>query len=684
MKRWLILGTGGLVILTLSIILLLGGIGAQLDQVVVRYVAGQDETPPQTFMAGAATVDITPPPGSLPRAGYSTWSTIGQGFRTRLYARAYYLRDRDGDSHVIVQTDLATGSRILHTRLGEVLAQSTEIDASRITLTATHTHSAPGQFVGSQFYNKHISNEPGFAADYFEFLVERISQAVLEARRNQRPARLATGHIDVWGLTRNRSLEAYVENQTVGNKSLGDNRTFHSVNPTLYMVRIDGLSEQGDYRPMAAFASFSIHGTALPQSEPLFNADVWAYIHKDWEWAVQADYQPGWDLHFSAFEGTHGDVAPAARFGLLSYIEARRIGQGIARQAIALYRQLDDRLTDQVDLRTAIRHVNIRQEPRIGEVEICTDAAVGTPLVAAPREHTSPVIGHLPMIRQGSRRWGEEADSCQGRKRILGGDFLQSLLEPKDSFPDYVLFQLVQINDLVLLPLPFEVTTESGRRFAAAVEEAYRSQGMMAPQVMVTSLAGGYTGYVTTPEEYGRQYYEGGHTLYGKNTQPYLEAQIARLAQDMLARGERLVELPSQWEYRFQIKRFLPEAKPALGQRAVLEEPWFRHAGVYHEGHWRFRWRDVNPGLIAFHEPLLSIETRTDGGEWQPLVIDGVPVDDRGYDLAVRLTGETDAEGMAEYTGYWYNPLFQGERREYRFVVAPRGEQPVLYSPPFH
>lgn len=636
------------------------------------------------FMAGAATADITPPPGYLPRAGYATWSTIGEGFRTRLYARAYYLRDRQGDSHLIVQTDLASGSRILHTRLGERLAKHTDINASNLTITTTHTHSAPGQILGSQFYNKHISHKSGFASGYFDFLVKQISDAAIKAYQQQRPAKLATGKIDIWGQTRNRSIQAHVENNNIENKSTADNRTFHQINPSLYMVRIDGVNKNGQYEPMGAFASFSIHGTALPQQETLFNADVWAYIHKDWEQFITHTYRPSQPIHVSAFEGTHGDIAPAQRFGMAGYIEARRIGQGIAKKVSSLYRQLDDQLTDQVDISSAIRQVNIREDNTIDGYEICSEAAAGMTLAAAPLEHTSPVIGYLPFFKQGSRRWGDEKDNCQGRKRILGFSLLQPIFEPKDSFPDYVLFQLVKINDLVMVPLPFEVTTESGNRIANAIKQQFDDAKTPIQKVMVSSLAGGYTGYVTTPEEYGRQYYEGGHTIYGKQTLPYLTAHSSQLAQDMLNSTEPVIELPDQWQYHFEVERFLPLPTPASGQRRVLEKPIYTHASTNQEGQWTFSWVDVNASKIELHRPLLSIETRLDEEAWVPLKVDGVTVNDEGYDMAIRII-ETDAgHGMAEYSAYWYNPLFDGEQRQYRFVVQPRGQQAILYSPAFN
>ena len=638
---------------------------------------------PSSLVAGASTVDITPPPGVLPRAGYATWSTVGEGFRTRLYARTYYLRDAEGDSHLIVQTDLTTGSRILHTQLGKILAPHSDLDVGNITITSTHTHSGPGQIVGSQFYNKHISHQAGFATAYFEFVLERIANAALDAYRNAAPAKVATGSQVVWGLTRNRAIEAHVLNKNEDNKSTQDQRTFHEVNPNLHMVRIDTRAEDGSYQPLGAFASFAIHGTALPERERLFNADVWAYIHKDWEYHIEADTER--EVHVSAFEGSHGDIAPANRFGMLGYIEAKRVGQGIARGAIALYDALGEQLRSDVDIRSAARHINIRKDNRVGDIELCRDAAAGTTLAGAPLEHTSPVIGHIPPFKPGSRRWGDEKDNCQGRKRILGFELLQPLLEPKDSFPDYVIFQLVQIGDMAIVPLPFEMTTEAGYRVERAVRSAYSAAQQTRPQqVMVTSLANGYTGYATTPEEYGRQLYEGGHTIYGKHTLPYLVAQVGQLSQDMLKRKERLVELPAHWDYHFESRQFLPDTTEARGVRAILDAPRFHHAQVNTEGHWVFEWRDVNASKIELHRPLLSIETRLNGGNWEPLKQNGIAVNDEGYDLAVRIVSDSDDEGMARYQGYWYNPLFDGEKREYRFVVQARDGQDTLYTKAFH
>jgi len=77
-----------------------------------------------TLVAGAAREDITPPPG-MPLAGYSIWANNSKGFRTRLYARAVYLKDSQGTSVAVVQCDLLSGSLLLNRRVAELIADKT-------------------------------------------------------------------------------------------------------------------------------------------------------------------------------------------------------------------------------------------------------------------------------------------------------------------------------------------------------------------------------------------------------------------------------------------------------------------------------------------------------------------------------------------------------------------------------
>jgi neutral ceramidase len=173
------------------------------------------------LLAGAAEVDITPPPG-MPKCGHSKNAHDGDGFRTRLKARAVHLRS-GRTSLVLVALDLLAGSALVHHALTQAVAD-TDVPLSGIFLAATHTHAGPGQYSGSAFYNDWASNRPGFDPGYTAFLVRQLESAVRTAVSSRRPATAAIGTTEVWGLTRNRSLGAYVRNEDRADRRTEDQR----------------------------------------------------------------------------------------------------------------------------------------------------------------------------------------------------------------------------------------------------------------------------------------------------------------------------------------------------------------------------------------------------------------------------------------------------------------------------
>ena len=83
--------------------------------------APRSSTPSDVALAGVAEVDITPAIG-LPKFGYSAWAADGDGLRTRLKARAFYLHGPGGTPLALVQLDLGAGSLPLHYAVAERIA----------------------------------------------------------------------------------------------------------------------------------------------------------------------------------------------------------------------------------------------------------------------------------------------------------------------------------------------------------------------------------------------------------------------------------------------------------------------------------------------------------------------------------------------------------------------------------
>jgi len=298
------------------------------------------------LLAGAAEVDITPPPG-MPKAGYSANARTGNGFRTRLRARVVHLRAHRC-SVALVQCDLLGGSAVLQHLVARRIVSSTDVSLAGLWIGATHTHAGPGQFLGSDFYNRFASNRAGFDPAFTQFLVDRIASAVEQAVAERRAARLAFGRTEVWGLTRNRSFGAHVGNASVEDKGTEPHRKFAAVNPWLHLLRVDTVAADGGLRPLAASVVFSVHGTGISMRTDEYNADVWAYLTG--ELVHRVERSTGVRPVVGAMEGTHADVAPAIRPGTAGYLEAARIGRAVAAEAAELYDRLEGELTDQAAL----------------------------------------------------------------------------------------------------------------------------------------------------------------------------------------------------------------------------------------------------------------------------------------------------------------------------------------------
>jgi len=641
-----------------------------------------------TPTAGAISVDVTPPPG-MPMGGYSIMANSGKGFRTRLKARVIYLNDGQGNSTALVQTDLTAGSLLVQHKVVAAVAEKTGLNASDIVITASHSHSAPVNHFENDFYNKHMSNGQGLEEKFLAFISQRIADGIITAYEQRRPAKVATGRKDIYGYNRNRSLDSYVLNDNITGINLEDPEAkFKAINPAMFMIRIDVQDDKGRYKPLAAFSSFSIHATALSVPVDVYNADLFAYAQKDLEWAIQRKYDTPWAVVHGLTNGTQGDMAPAledngdntfAHFEV-NWKAAKKLGQGIGKEAIELFESLESELSDQVEIKTAARELNISQNNTIDDIELCEEPAVGAPVAAGAYERRTPYLAFIPFLKGGnvmSRSWVYN-DGCQGNKAHLGFKYIQPLFEPIESFPNTVLFQLVQVNDTVVIPLPFEVTTEAGRRISERVKTEFLNANNKIKHTWVAGNANGYFGYTTTPEEYERQNYEGGHTLYGVYTTPYLSAQLGQLAQDFNGKAE-VLELFPQWQYDVAVNEFFPEKITATGKRNVIEQPHVYAAEVANEEDYiEFEWLDVGASEISLHMPLAKVETLING-QWVEMQNAGEPINDDGYDLEIRLTDEED-QGMAEYQVRWYNPVEGGQ---YRFVISARGQQAELVSKTF-
>jgi hypothetical protein len=86
---------------------------------------------------------------------------------------------------------------------------------------------------------------------------------------------------------------------------------------------------------------------------------------------------------------------------------------------------------------------------------------------------------------------------------------------PCPLVPHVLPLQLLKIGNVAIAGVPAEFTSTAGRRLKNLLRAGF---GGTLSHVAISNYSNAYSGYVTTPEEYEAQHYEGASTLYGPHT----------------------------------------------------------------------------------------------------------------------------------------------------------------------
>lgn len=604
------------------------------------------------LLAGAAEVDITPPPG-MPKAGHSRNAHDGTGFRTRLKARVVHLRS-GRSSVVLVALDLLAGSAFVQHALAAEVADL-DVPLSGIFLAATHTHAGPGQYSGSAFYNDWASNRRGFDPAYTRFLVDQLAGAVREAVGSRRPARAAFGCTEVYGFTRNRSLGAFVRNAGLVDRRVQDQRRYVAVDPRLHLLRVDDAEG-----PLASFAWFSIHGTGVSHHDESYNADVWAYLNGELVRRVEAD--TGRRPVSGAVVASHGDMTPAVKPGMLVYPEAERVGRGIGAAAAELHAALGASLATDLPVSATLRQLDLTEDPVVDGIHLASPR-IGWAKTAGAAENTTPLLHLVPPFKAGHPR---RPHGPHAEKRIAATELGHSRFVGRpEEFPTVIPVHLLRLGHAAVVGVPFETTVEAGRRIGSAVLDS----ALDVQTAFVSSLVDDHTDYLTTPEEYTAQYYEGASVLFGPRQQEWVAGQARRLADD---HASGVASAPRARSFDFGVHRYLA-APSGVSATRLFGEVRFVEATPTEDAYWEQVWSDVAPGDLVWHEPLVVVEAERQG-TWVPVD------DDQGWHVGVTYLGRKG--GRHSYVTRWYAPPL-GRPGRHRFVLLASGGQPELPGPPF-
>ena len=625
------------------------------------------------LLAGAGRADITPPT-SYPMLGWARGDARALGQHTRLFARALVL-ERGGRRLALVAADLnmVPGGAVAQA------ARRAGFDPREVIVSASHTHAGPTGYSNFLFKDAAFPTAKAPTSGVtdpdpvlYTFMVKRIALALKRARADLAPAVAGWGSTRLVGVTANRSLEAHLADHGLaiprgqGRTSQDPDGAAHTVDPNVDVLRVDRLSRARRI-PLGAWSTFANHGTANRSTFGYYNADHHGSADRIFEAAVRrAGHVPARRPVVNVYGNSDaGDVsAGLTRFGPA---HAEEVGRREARAMLAAWRQAGRRLSRRPRLELRWTRVCFcGQATPFGQ--LADHAVFGSAYLTGSEEGRGPLFEATGQIFEGRRLAAPVGP--QGVKDPARSD------DDRTLEPTSVPLTAARFGDRLIVTIPGEATEELGRRTRAAALGAVRGSGIR--RVVIAGYANEYASYFTTPEEYGAQHYEGGTTVYGPASGPFLTASLADLA-GRLAHGR-----PAPPPHPFDPTRGLrPTAKPypdGAARGRALAQP---HT-TERLAHAVFRWRG---GASGTDRPLdrafVSVQRRA-GGRWRTVDTDlGLRILWRADDDKPKLSGipRFRAGEAGDYTAQWEPALYAAPGR-YRFLVTANRYR--LASRPFH
>lgn len=497
-----------------------------------------DGTSSSGYLVGAGRGDCTGVIAGQGMMGYSDLEQVATGLLQRVWARAYIIADAaTGKRVVFVNADLAL---IFEShRVGVVKALQQKFGSlyseENVNLNATHNHNSCG---GTAWDYAYVLASLGHRENSYRAEVDGIVEAIVAAHNSLAPGTLEFGHSELHNASANRSLEAFQRNPQPDQAHFPEH-----IDPQVTALR---LRQGGNV--IGEITWFATHGTSLTDANTLISTDNKGYA------SYMAELRnPG---VVAAFPQTNaGDMTPNLwlrkmnpggptndRRANSAIIGERQFQAG--QRALGASRPLTGgiqyayRFIDMADVQID-GHYTPDGRPARTSPAIMGASAAATSTEDNTRSqlsflHEGLVLPFAQALGVDSRAtppaW---AQTVQAPKVPL---FPLGYMPPRPWIQQVLPIQLIRIGDLVLVAAPAEFTIVAGLRVRRIVAEAL---SVSLENVLLQGYANAYSQYVTTPEEYLAQHYEGGETMFGRYTLCAYMQEFDRLARAMAA-GRRL------------------------------------------------------------------------------------------------------------------------------------------------
>ncbi|MBB5934614.1 neutral/alkaline ceramidase [Streptomyces zagrosensis] len=485
------------------------------------------------YRVGVGIADITGEAAEVGMMGYARLDQQTSGIHTRQWARAFVVEQPGGQRAVFVSADAGMIMQGVHQEVLRRLAErfGPRYTESNVTLSATHTHAGPGGHSHHVLYNL---TTLGYQKKTYEAIVSGIVASIVSADAHSAPGtvKIATG--DLHDANVNRSAEAFRRNPAAERARF----------PGEVDTRMTVLRFEHGGRPIGMLSWFPTHATSMTPENTLISADNKGYAAYRVEhdaYGVDADER---GRFVAAFAQTNaGDMSPNLRDGGAhgptddEFENTKIIGKRQADKALELFNGATEELRGPIDHRQ--RYVDFSAVDVAGgytpdgQPHRTCQAALGQAFTAGAEDGPGPDLVEEGDLRANPLVVGlgavlnpapAELRRCQAPKPV----FLATGAQHPSWTPQILPVQIVRIGQLTLTAAPAEFTIAAGHRVTDTV--AAELGAGSARHTVFAGYSNAYSQYVTTPQEYDAQHYEGASTHFGRYTLPAYQQEFAKLA----------------------------------------------------------------------------------------------------------------------------------------------------------
>ncbi|KAL5531837.1 hypothetical protein ACEPAF_5400 [Sanghuangporus sanghuang] len=538
------------------------------------------------YLLGLGIGDVTGPVVETNMMGYANLAQTDTGLHMRQRSRAFIIADpEDPSSRVLfINSDIAMGDTGVRRSIVSILNSlyPSLYSNTNIAFVGTHQHSGVGGYLENLLPQ---ITALGYVNASAQAIIQGSVLAAQRAHDSLKLGRLEVGNTTIPEGNINRSPFAYLANPE-------EERAMYEFDQDKDFTLVKFIGDDDEARGFLSF--FAVHGTSLYENNTLVSGDNKGMAAFLYENSVEPNAMPGNTTFVAGFvQSNVGDTSPNTEgafcespgepwdgqpcefehstcgnktedchgrgpgFRISDFGSNRIIGnlQFEAAQSIMSSPSLTS-ISGPVRSVHAYLNMSFHQFtlPNGTTVQTCPPAlgygfAGGTTdgpgaFDFIQGDNTSDAQNPFWEVVKGfvTPFPDEEQTACQDPKPILLNTGFAHF--PYEWSPSIVDIQMLRVGQFVMLIMPGELTTMSGRRIRQAVRAELISQGLIGDDayVVIAGPANTYGHYVATREEYSVQRYEGASTLYGPFT---LEAYIDKYTSLVPFLGDAVSGMPT-------------------------------------------------------------------------------------------------------------------------------------------